>query len=52
MERIDSFIKDAIVLLDAALVSEDLKLKWAVLKNLSDVVESYVEAIENELELI
>jgi hypothetical protein len=45
---INRFIKHTIVNLEGALEKDDPKLTWAVLKNLSDVVDSYVEAIELE----
>jgi hypothetical protein len=51
-ESVNRFIKHAIVNLEKALELDDPKIKWAVLKNLSDVVESYVEAMQDELELV
>ena len=49
---INRFIIHTIVNLEKALELDDPKIKWAVLKNLSSVIESYVEAIEHELELV
>jgi hypothetical protein len=46
---INRFIKHTIVNLEGALEKDEPKLTWAVLKNLSSVIESYVEATENEL---
>jgi hypothetical protein len=51
-ESVNRFIKHTIVNLEKALELDDAKIKWAVLKNLSDVVESYVEAMQDELELV
>ena len=31
---------------------DDPQITWAVLKNLSSVIESYVEAMQDELELV
>ena len=49
---INRFIKHTIVNLEGALMKDDIQITWAVLKNLSSVIESYVEAIEHELELV
>jgi hypothetical protein len=51
-ESVNRFIKHTIVNLEGALEKDDPKLTWAVLKNLSDVIESYVEAMQDELELV
>jgi hypothetical protein len=49
---INRFIKHTIANLEGALEKDEPQLTWAVLKNLSGVIESYVEAIEHELELV
>jgi|LakMenEpi12Oct12_1017442.scaffolds.fasta_scaffold10835_2 hypothetical protein len=49
---INRFIKHTIANLEGALEKDEPQLTWAVLKNLSSVIESYVEAIEHELELV
>jgi hypothetical protein len=49
---INRFIKHTIVNLEGALEKDEPQLTWAVLKNLSDVIESYVEAMQDELELV
>jgi hypothetical protein len=51
-ESVNRFIKHTVLNLERALELDDPQLTWAVLKNLSSVVESYVEAIEHELELV
>ena len=45
---INRFIIHTIANLEGALEKDEPQLTWAVLKNLSDVIESYVEAIELE----
>jgi hypothetical protein len=49
---INRFIIHTIANLEGALEKDEPQLTWAVLKNLSSVIESYVEAIEHELELV
>lgn len=49
---INRFIKHTIVNLQGALDKDEPQITWAVLKNLSSVIESYVEATEHELELV
>jgi hypothetical protein len=49
---INRFIIHTIANLEGALEKDEPQLTWAVLKNLSSVIESYVEAIEYELELV
>jgi len=49
---INRFIKHTVLNLERALELDEPQLTWAVLKNLSSVIESYVEAIELELELV
>jgi hypothetical protein len=49
---IDKFIRHTITNLEGALEHDEPQLTWAVLKNLSSVIESYVEATEHELELV
>jgi hypothetical protein len=49
---INRFIKHTIVNLQGALDKDEPQITWAVLKNLSSVLESYVEAMEHELELV
>jgi hypothetical protein len=49
---INRFIKHTVLNLEAALEKDEPQLTWAVLKNLSDVIESYVEAMQDELELV
>ena len=51
-EDVNRFIKHTVLNLERALELDEPQLTWAVLKNLSSVVESYVEAIELELELV
>lgn len=51
-ESINRFIKHTIVNLQGALDKDEPQITWAVLKNLSSVIESYVEATEHELELV
>lgn len=51
-QSVNRFIKHTIANLEAALEKDEPQLTWAVLKNLSDVVESYVEAMQDELELV
>ena len=46
---INRFIIHTIANLEGALEKDEPQLTWAVLKNLSSVIESYVEATENEL---
>lgn len=48
-EAVNSFIKHTITNLQGALDKQDIKLTWAVLINLSDVIDSYVEAVEQEM---
>jgi hypothetical protein len=49
---INRFIIHTIANLEAALEKDEPQLTWAVLKNLSSVIESYVEAMQDELELV
>lgn len=49
---INRFIKHTVLNLERALELDDPQITWAVLKNLSSVIESYVEATEHELELV
>ena len=49
---INRFIKHTVLNLERALEVDEPQLTWAVLKNLSSVIESYVEATEHELELV
>jgi len=49
---INRFIKHTVLNLERALELDEPQLTWAVLKNLSSVIESYVEATEHELELV
>ena len=49
---INRFIKHTVLNLERALELDDNELTLAVLVNLSSVIESYVEAIELELELV
>lgn len=45
-EAINSFIKHTIVNLQGALDKQDDKLTWAVLTNLSEVLDTYIEPLE------
>jgi hypothetical protein len=49
---INRFIKHTIVNLQGALDKDDNELTLAVLINLANVIESYVEAMQDELELV
>jgi hypothetical protein len=49
---INRFIIHTIANLEGVLQKDEPQLTWAVLKNLSDVIESYVEAMQDELELV
>ena len=51
-QAVNRFIKHTVLNLERALEVDEPQLTWAVLKNLSSVIESYVEAIEHELELV
>jgi hypothetical protein len=51
-ESVNRFIKHTVLNLERALELDDDELTLAVLVNLSSVIESYVEAIEHELELV
>ena len=51
-QAVNRFIKHTVLNLERALEVDEPQLTWAVLKNLSSVIESYVEAIELELELV
>lgn len=51
-ESVNRFIKHTVLNLERALELDEPQLTWAVLKNLSSVIESYVEATKNELELV
>ena len=51
-EAVNRFIKHTIVNLQGALDKDNNVVTLAVLLNLSSVIESYVEAIEHELELV
>jgi hypothetical protein len=45
-EEINSFIKHTIVNLEGALMKDDDMLTLAILTNLADTIESYIEALE------
>ena len=45
---INRFIKHTVLNLERALELDDPQITWAVLKNLSSVIESYVEAMQLE----
>jgi hypothetical protein len=45
-KEINKFIKHTIVNLEGALMKDDDKLTLAVLYNLSDTIDSYIEALE------
>jgi hypothetical protein len=45
-EEINKFIKHTIANLEGALEKQDDKLTWAVLTNLADVIDSYIEVLE------
>jgi len=49
---INRFIKHTVLNLERALELDDNELTLAVLVNLSSVIESYVEAMQDELELV
>lgn len=51
-QDVNRFIKHTITNLEGALEHDEPQLTWAVLKNLSSVIESYVEAMQDELELV
>ena len=51
-ESVNRFIKHTVLNLEQALELDDPQITWAVLKNLSSVIESYVEAMQDELELV
>lgn len=51
-EAVNDFIKHAIVNLQAALDKDNDELTLAVLINLANMIESYVEAMQDELELV
>ena len=45
-KEINKFIKHTIANLEGALEKQDDKLTWAVLTNLADVIDSYIEVLE------
>lgn len=45
-EDINRFIKHTIVNLERALMKDDDKVTWAVLTNLSEVLDTYIEPLE------
>ena len=45
-EEINKFIRHTIENLEGALEKQDDKLTWAVLTNLSDVLDTYIEPLE------
>jgi len=45
-EEINSFIRHTITNLEGALEKQDDKLTWAVLTNLSEVLDTYIEPLE------
>ena len=51
-QAVNRFIKHTVLNLERALEVDEPQLTWAVLKNLSSVIESYVEAMQDELELV
>jgi hypothetical protein len=51
-ESVNRFIKHTIVNLQGALDKDNNELTLAVLTNLANVIESYVEAMQDELELV
>lgn len=50
-QAINGFINHTITNLQGALDHQDPQIAWAVLKNLSVVVDSYIEALEEEIEM-
>ena len=51
-ESVNGFIKHTIVNLQGALDKDNDELTLAVLINLANVIESYLEAMQDELELV
>ena len=47
-QAVNRFIKHTVLNLERALELDDPQITWAVLKNLSSVIESYVEAMQLE----
>lgn len=45
-QHINKFIRHTITNLEGALEHQDSKLTWAVLTNLADTIDSYIEALE------
>jgi hypothetical protein len=45
-EEINKFIRHTITNLEGALMKDDDKLTLAILTNLADTIESYIEALE------
>ena len=45
-QAINDFIRHTITNLEGALEHQDSKLAWAVLTNLSGVIDTYIEALE------
>ena len=45
-EEINKFIRHTITNLEGALEKQDDKLTWAVLTNLADTIDSYIEPLE------
>jgi hypothetical protein len=45
-EEINNFIRHTITNLEGALEKQDDKLTWAVLTNLADILDSYIEPLE------
>lgn len=50
-EHINSFISHTIANLKGAQEKQDIQLTWAILKNLSVVIDTYIEALEEEIEM-
>lgn len=44
--HVNDFLKHTITNLEGALEHQDEKLTWAVLTNLSNVIDSYIDALE------
>lgn len=50
-QAVNRFISHVITNLQGALDHQDPQIAWAVLKNLSVVIDTYVEALEEEIEM-
>ncbi len=50
-DSINSFISHTIANLKGAQEKQDTQLTWAILKNLSVVIDTYIEALEEEIEM-